>query len=36
MMEVRAVSDGVMQIIIGGGRRAEERPSVVCIKTVVT
>lgn len=30
------MSDGVMQIIRGGGREAEEKPSEVCIKTVVS
>lgn len=30
------MSDGVMQIIRGGGRKAEEQPSEVCIKRVVS
>lgn len=30
------MSDGVMKIISGGGRKAEEKPSEVCIKTVVS
>lgn len=30
------MSDGVMQIIRGGGKKAEEKPSEVCIKTVVS
>lgn len=30
------MSDGVMQIISGGGRKAEKKPSEVCIKTVVS
>lgn len=30
------MSDGVMQIIRGGGRKAEEQPSEVCIKTAVS
>lgn len=30
------MSDGVMQIISGGGRKADKKPSEVCIKTVVS
>lgn len=30
------MSDGVTQIIRGGGRKAEEKPTEVCIKTVVS
>lgn len=30
------MSDGVTQIIRGGGRKAEEKPTEVCIKAVVS
>lgn len=30
------MSDGVIQIIRGGGRKVDEKPSEVCIKTVVS